>query len=789
MLFFTKIRLRRLTKDGLSGSNNFRKQYENRPALFKDYSLYDYFLRMRQEGKRLKIPHFTGTYCKPVFPATERFAQAMLTIYKPWSRGRPIDKKNLIIQFHNFLKEISCPISIRIPYERAKERVLSKLQEPTSVSEPVSIIDETCDIPDDVKDAVQLWSVIGKPVIDPLERYAYDFGENFNWAVPRVGLESKKVEDVSKWLESKIQESNNRRNPIELQLPTRTVNGRPKNYELNDLAPDQKNVAFEVLRKIMEWTEIVGNEEKMRSFKPLFLTVRGKAGSGKSTLIHTLTTIVRRKFNCNECCENFAPTGCAAFAIGGRTGHSRFGVNVIRPTTRMSAQKKRRLMVLNQRLIMLIGDERSLIAASLLGCIEHTCRLTAHHGQNSNKPWGGIPVVILMGDDGQLPSVNKGAFAAINPPPNSSIIEHQGFEVFKIMGRNVRDLSTLKRQDESQAQFRRILDGLYNGNIKQNDIMFLLKHHIDNEKNGFTKEEVENIKSKSLYIFAKKRDRDVHNDKQLYVNHSKHNPVARIRSQDSITNKSSSHFDDQVIPKITKFCVNSMVSLTGRNLKPEWGLYNQAIGIVKDIVFLPSQSPENRDLPAFVLVDFQHYVGPAFIAKKPTYVPIAPITVRCDYGCCERTQIPLNLSFGKTMHTFQGMSVGPTPCDKPDNSIQCIICDPGDKSFEGRTAVGMTYSLCSRSTQLMQNNDKTSSALYFTGQNMTYGRIANLFIGRDGRKFKKILDRERWVAYLKKHKKNVTISEYEKRKIKKWLSRNTMTPVGLDTIIRQWNTV
>lgn len=137
--------------------------------MFKDYSLYDYFLRMRQGGKRLKIPHFTGTYCKPVFPATERFAQAMLTIYKPWSRGRPIDKKNLIIQFHNFLKEICCPISIRIPYERAKERVLSKLQEPTSISEPVLIIDETCDIPDDVKDAVQLWSVIGKPVIDPLE--------------------------------------------------------------------------------------------------------------------------------------------------------------------------------------------------------------------------------------------------------------------------------------------------------------------------------------------------------------------------------------------------------------------------------------------------------------------------------------------------------------------------------------------------------------------------------------------------------------------------------------------
>ncbi len=36
--------------------------------------------------------------------------------------------------------------------------------------------------------------------------------------------------------------------------------------------------------------------------------------------------------------------------------------------------------------------------------------MTAHKGTNTNKEWGGIPIVILVGDDYQLPSIDPGAF-------------------------------------------------------------------------------------------------------------------------------------------------------------------------------------------------------------------------------------------------------------------------------------------------------------------------------------------------------------------------------------------
>jgi hypothetical protein len=52
------------------------------------------------------------------------------------------------------------------------------------------------------------------------------------------------------------------------------------------------------------------------------------------------------------------------------------------------------------------------MSAELMGMMEHYARMTAHRGANSGKAWGGIPIVILVGDDYQLPSVDPGAFYA-----------------------------------------------------------------------------------------------------------------------------------------------------------------------------------------------------------------------------------------------------------------------------------------------------------------------------------------------------------------------------------------
>ncbi len=40
--------------------------------------------------------------------------------------------------------------------------------------------------------------------------------------------------------------------------------------------------------------------------------------------------------------------------------------------------------------------------------MEDHIRETAHGGRNKNKPWGGIPIFIFVGDDMQLPSIEPG---------------------------------------------------------------------------------------------------------------------------------------------------------------------------------------------------------------------------------------------------------------------------------------------------------------------------------------------------------------------------------------------
>ena len=58
--------------------------------------------------------------------------------------------------------------------------------------------------------------------------------------------------------------------------------------------------------------------------EPLHLTVKGVAGSGKSTFINTLVTAIRQMFQHIESVVVCGPTGSAAFNAGGVTCHFAF---------------------------------------------------------------------------------------------------------------------------------------------------------------------------------------------------------------------------------------------------------------------------------------------------------------------------------------------------------------------------------------------------------------------------------------------------------------------------------
>ena len=132
------------------------------------------------------------------------------------------------------------------------------------------------------------------------------------------------------------------------------------------------------------------------------------------------------------------------------------------------------------------------------------------------------------------------------------------------------------------------------------------------------------------------------------------------------------------LSQVLFLCKGAKVTLTA-NIDVAYGLYNRSPGIVTDIVYLSGRRPPN-DMPDFVTVEFSHYTGPAFIEANPKLVPIVPVQRRVECFCknCKRTQIPLRLGWGTTIHSCQGQTVGEGEFNR------FIIISPGSTTFEAR---------------------------------------------------------------------------------------------------------
>lgn len=132
--------------------------------------------------------------------------------------------------------------------------------------------------------------------------------------------------------------------------------------------------------------------------------------------------------------------------------------------------------------------------------------------------------------------------------------------------------------------------------------------------------------------------------------------------------------------QLVYLCHDSKIMLVA-NLKPEWGLYNGAIGTVVEIVYLDGRRPTNDPSPQpdFVLVRFTGYKGPAFIDEEPQIVPVVPIIRSTECACmCKRLQIPLRLAWGTTIHKCQGMTVG------EGKAFRYVMIHPGNHAFEAK---------------------------------------------------------------------------------------------------------
>ena len=149
-------------------------------------------------------------------------------------------------------------------------------------------------------------------------------------------------------------------------------------------------------RDPLEGIEII---DKYRTVKTLLdegspiVLVSGRAGTGKSTLIHYLRNVFKKNL------VVVAPTGIAALNVKGATIHSFF-----RFPPRIVTDEDIRVVrdrSLYTKLDLLVVDEVSMVRADLIDAMDTFLRL---NGRYSTKPFGGTQV-LFVGDLFQLPPV------------------------------------------------------------------------------------------------------------------------------------------------------------------------------------------------------------------------------------------------------------------------------------------------------------------------------------------------------------------------------------------------
>ena len=178
-----------------SSSTTLLHKYAMRTKMF-ELSLDDYFFELNaQKSKRINyvdvIPNYVGGRCLAVYPPTEAYARSILLIYKSWI-GKFDDGKDhdFLKEFKEFVSSDSCPMKVKVPFERVKQRVMTKSQfkEPTSQVEVVDYSQFSLEISQDSEDAVAIASTLQamEGTEGKIYDYDYDTGQDYDWSKPNI---------------------------------------------------------------------------------------------------------------------------------------------------------------------------------------------------------------------------------------------------------------------------------------------------------------------------------------------------------------------------------------------------------------------------------------------------------------------------------------------------------------------------------------------------------------------------------------------------------------------------
>ena len=525
-----------------------------------------------------RVPVVSGGSTHATCPLTEDYARSMMLLHFPnWRHISDIkhDKTSWVENFTTFLETTVCPNFVKADVERAQAK------------EPEKKSSDTESESEDQEGEQPEWVQLMRPNLEvsPNENdFEFDDGGlNYDWGETSInyptGYGLKFVEKI---------------NDHDENVHTDTTD----TIDMSTLNIDQKFAFNMVLQTLIKY-------KRKEPFKPLRMIVSGTAGSGKSYLIKSLVYAITRLFSTGDAVQVLCPTGNSANLISGTTIHSFLKI----PTSyKVTKDMKAPDGLIGQQLqnncngmVALFVDERSLVGCTTLGWMEFHCR---YGMKNESSDWGGLPVVVFLGDDVQLPPVcDSPVYHCKSKFPAAM---HGAF-IWKSFNTAVH-LQTIVRQNADQHFFKNVLMSLRTYSLSTEQAKWLQSFQWNDMKKKYGSNEMNDVNDNGLFVFPTHAAEWQHNNLQLQKANENF-PVAKLSSVNEGTHaKSASSDKASGLINTLYICKNAKVMLTC-NLNVDYGLFNGSTGIVQDIIYLDGRSPK-ESLPDVVMVLFFKYSGP-----------------------------------------------------------------------------------------------------------------------------------------------------------------------------------
>jgi len=420
---------------------------------------------------------------------------------------------------------------------------------------------------------------------------------------------------------------------------------------------------------------------------PYYIFVTGGAGTGKSFLISVIYEYLLRSSNSQiPVVIKTAPTGVAAYNIGGMTLHKAFKLPIDHKYkeeyTPLNGEALQELRTMFKHIQTVIIDEISMVSYRVLEQVHR--RLTEI--TEKELAFGGLNI-LAFGDYFQLKPVCA-PFLFFSNAVNFTHLWNDYFTPI-ILNSNHRQ--------SNDSTYAHLLNNIRRGNPSQDDIHKLLERinvHINNK--SFDNALRLFPTNKQCEDYNREMTDRLQSDTDCTVYHikSQHNLLNKQYNGGQVDNDISSFIDSDDskssgLLETLALAIGSRVMLI-RNVDVLQGLTNGAMGTIVEFHWEKennnsSEKHVNADLPISVTVQFDNIKNHTDKNKKS--FDILPISVKFfgKYNTIwERIQLPLKPCWATTIHKSQGMTL-----DK------CVI-DLSNKVFQP----GMAYVALSRATSL-----------------------------------------------------------------------------------------